>query len=235
MKQTIKNKVGNNLILSGIVLILLILIWIIFIIFNPLHGITDEKLAAIASYPLPYILQNIFAFFIAPVMVFMLVAIDKVVNKGNRYIRNIALIFISAYLVLSAISYGSQMYLLIRLIEYQQAGMARTWFFESPYSTAFFIKQTGYLFLSLGLLALFSRLLFAKGLKKWLGLLTVSSSLIFFIAFFASIAACIDWANYLTLISLILFIPICILIIIKGLRLKNKSTFFQRLKFVLFG
>ncbi len=215
-------KIYNQLIISSIILLVLLVAWpILMVVSNP-TGTNEEQLKWVSSNVALYKTQFFLAFLLAPAILYMMLAQINWTKIRGLFSR-LGLIFLSVYVVLVSVAYGSQAILIPRLLANGMIEQSKIWYFGSPHSITLFINLTGYFFWALGTLFVFSSLVYKKGLIKYIGMLYVLSAILSIVAFLGLLADS-KFMVSMTMPSGLLIIPIAIITFIEGFKIKIKTS-----------
>jgi hypothetical protein len=185
-------------------------------LFQP-TGSIDEQLNWIISNVVIYKLQFFMAFLISPSLIYMMIIqLDKSPAVGKVNMR-LGLIFFAVYVVLSSISYASQIILIPGFIEAGLIEQAKVWYFGSFTSISYFMNQMGYFFWSVGAIILYIEFVNLKGIIKYLSIIYLTSAFLSIIAFIGLILSN-ESINFMTLIGGLVLIPTGIMTVIWGYR-----------------
>jgi hypothetical protein len=215
---------NKHLIISGVLFSVVLFTWPILMgMFHP-SGTVEEQLIGVSDNISFYKIQFFFAFLISPSIVYMMLSQLNKFPEKNKLSTGLGNIFISVYVVLNCISYGSQVVLVPGFIEQGDMAAARNWYFGSSVSVSYFLNQTGYFFWAVGTIILFIRFLKNKGYSKYIGIIYLISAILSIFAFMGLLINN-SFINSITLVSGLVLLPVGILTVIWGYNGK-------RLKFV---
>lgn len=212
--------INKHIIISGISFTIVIIIWPIFMALSHPSGPERLQFDWILDHYFLHGMQFFFALLISPSIIYLMLALSGVFKKPEKLSMRIALIFLGGYLVLSSISYASQIVIIPAWIEKGYFQLTEIWYFGNPHSVAYFLNQLGYLFWAVAAMILFLRLITEKRLMRWIGIFYIASAILTFIAF---VGLLIDnpFLNSFTMISGMLLLPVGILSIVMGYRLNS--------------
>lgn len=211
---------GTALVGAGILFTVIIIAWPILMGLSQTHGSMAEQLAAITADSSLYRLNFALAALIGPSISLLLVLLAT--EGGNRPspLTILGLSILPCYLTLVSIAYTSQVILLPSLL---LGGIdAELWYFNNPGSIPYFLNQLGYSFFALSALAIGWRFLERRGLPRAMGTILWLSGILSLVAFLG-LALDNQVLNAATFISGILTVPLGVLAILWGLRLRRES------------
>lgn len=216
-----KLNTDKHLIISGILFTVVLILWPIFMVVGTPEGTIGEQLVWISENITLNKIQFFFAFLISPAIIYLMIIQLSKLNSLKGGATILGLIFLVAYLVLNSISYASQIILIPNFIENDMLPQAKTWYFGSFISIAYFLNQLGYCFWGVAAIILFSRFFHKKGLIKILSIIYFVSGILSVFAFFGLMINNTS-INKLTVISGLLLVPIGIISIILANKTQNK-------------
>jgi len=129
-------------------------------------------------------------------------------------------VFLTVYVALNCISYGSQVVLVPKLLASGMYDQLTLWYFGSEVSIAYFLNQTGYFFWAIGTLVLFSRFVTQKGMIRYISILYVVSAVLSIVAF-VGLVINNSTLNSMTFPSGLLLLPVGAMTVVWGLRDKR--------------
>jgi len=214
---------SKHLIISSIIFSIIIILWPLFMALLPPAGSTDMQFSRIIDHLVIHRLQFFIAFLISPAIIYLMTAQAVFLKRPGELSSRIGALFLGGYLVLSSLSYASQIVIVPAWIEKGYFQLAEIWHFGNQHSIAYFMNQTGYLFWAVSAVVLFPGLLSEKGLVRWIGILYLASAVLTFVAFTGLL---IDnlLLNSLTLFSGLLLLPVGILSVIESFRLNSGAS-----------
>lgn len=212
----------SSFIYGGIVFTTIIVLWPIFMVLAEMGGDVQEQLAIIAHNSTVYRWNFMFATLIAPATAFimLLMAYGVKVKKHKPVLISVGELALSLYVLSVSISYISQYTTLFNHISKGNLERSENWFFLNPDSYAYFFNQLGYTFFAISALLIGFGLLFEKGLVKVIGVLLWLSGALSIVAFIGYIARN-ELINTATVASGIIMLPIGILVILLGIKMKK--------------
>ncbi|WP_165868617.1 hypothetical protein [Natranaerovirga hydrolytica] len=207
----------------GIVFTALVILWPIFMMMSQPVGEINDQLRSLGTRKSIYVLNFVLASLIAPSISFILISIAFFVpsNKDTPILSVMGVLLLVPYITLVSIAYTSQFIILQSFISSGNLIEAGYWYFGNQSSIPYFINQLGYLFFALSGLLIGYRFLFEKGIPKSVAVLLWSSG-IFSILAFVGLGMKNDVLNFSTILSGMLTIPIGILVILWGMRLRSQ-------------
>lgn len=219
-KDLINN--GFQLFIGGGLFTGVVILWPILMVFSQVEGDMQEQLLMISDQPGMYMLNFFVASLIAPTMALILVLLAfRVKTRENTLVLNIlGSIFIAPYITFVSFAYASQYTILQGFLRVGDLVQAKIWYFENSTSFPYFVNQLGYVFYGLSGLLIGYKFLREKGIPRAIGILLWISGILSFIAFFGLVVGS-ELLNSTTIISGLLTLPIGILVMILGLRLKR--------------
>jgi uncharacterized membrane protein len=208
---------GIHLVISGTLLTLILLLWPVLMAFSQPMGTVDQQLQWVLQHQAVYKANFLLAFFIAPAMIYLIVAQLNAISFIGKMSVRLGMLFLALYATFVSISYASQVILLPRLLQGGLIQEAMLWYFNSPFSVAYFLNQMGYFFWAMGVIILFHQSIRVIGIFRYIGYIYLLSAVLSLLAFTGLI---LDHAtlNSLTFASGLLLLPVGILTIIAGRR-----------------
>jgi hypothetical protein len=134
-------------------------------------GNIQQQLEQIAADPLTNSWGVIVSALISLFLVTMLVLLALFVptRNGPSVLDVVGIVFAGIYSLLATIVYTSQFALLPRLIATEDPSVTRMWYFGNPNSVLWLFEHLAYTFLSLASMAIGYRLLYERGIARWIG------------------------------------------------------------------
>lgn len=186
MQQNRKIKYLNLLHIASVSLIAVLVCWPIFMALTTFDGTTQQQLLLISDNLILYVINFVVASFISPLFTFVLVVFvlilisEKILNKT---ILIVAICLLLVYVVLSSISYLSQVFVFSSLVSQQEFTHAPFYYFNNHLSVVFIINQLGYVFFASGVIVVGYKLLFQKGILKSIAIIMFLSAILSILAF----------------------------------------------------
>lgn len=208
-------KTNNHLIISGVIFTLILLAWPLLMAISRPSGTLEEQLGWVAQNIGYMKWQFLLALLISPAIIYMMSAQLTKVEITDKVMQRTGLVFLTVYVALNCISYGSQVVLIPKLIQTGMQDQLTLWYFGSEVSIAYFLNQTGYFFWATGTLILFSRYVLQQGMIRYISLLYVSSAVLSIVSF-AGLVVGNSTMNSMTFPSGLLLLPVGILTMIWG-------------------
>lgn len=219
---TITNdQLKRSLIFAGVLFTIIIFLWpITMVLATTPNGPIIEQLNYISQNHFIYKLSFIVASFISPSILLLMVlyALFIKTDKETLLLNLIGVIFLLPYLVFVTISYTSQYTIFIHLLQ-EKSISAENWYFGNFDSISYYFNQLGYLFFGIAGICIGYRFCFDKGIKRIFGLILEICSILSVIAFIGLVQKN-EVLNFTTLISGLLTLPMGIISIIIGKRVK---------------
>ncbi|MCD8510039.1 MAG: DUF4386 family protein [Bacillus sp. (in: Bacteria)] len=217
-------KKPSSFIYGGIIFTTIIVLWPIFMVLAEMGGDVQEQLALIAHNSTVYRWNFMFATLIAPATAFimLLLAYGVQAKKHKPALISVGEFALALYVLSVSISYVSQYSTLFNHIANGNLERSENWFFLNPDSYAYLFNQLGYTFFAISAFLIGYKLIFEKGLIRLIGLLLWLSGALSIIAFIGYIARN-ELINTATVASGILMLPIGILVILLGIKMKRNK------------
>jgi hypothetical protein len=210
----------NHLIFSGIIFTLILILWPLLMAISQPSGTFEEQLRWVADNTNHMKWQFSLAMLISPAIIYLMVAQLTIANIADKVLLRLGMIFLSVYVALNCISYGSQVVLVPKLLEAGLYDQLALWYFGSEVSISYFLNQTGYFFWAIGTLVLFSRYITQKGMIRYISILYVVSAVLSIVAFIGLVINN-STLNSMTFPSGLLLLPVGAMTVVWGLRDKR--------------
>lgn len=212
-------KPNNHLIISGIIFTLILVLWPLLMAISQPSGTLEEQLRWVAENTNHMKWQFFLALLISPALIYLMAAQLTAANIADKVLLRLGMIFLTVYVALNCISYGSQLVVIPKLLEagmYDQLGL---WYFGSEVSVAYFLNQMGYFFWAVGTLVLFSCFVLQKGVIRYISILYVVSAVLSIVAFLGLVLNSAAM-NSMTFPSGLLLLPVGVMTVIWGVKSK---------------
>lgn len=217
-------RIGSSLLVQGALFMGVVLLWPIFMTLSRTTGDIQEQLLAITDSRGIYILNFVIASLIAPTLSLIMVTLAFYAPSKRKtpILSMFGIILLAPYLTLVSIAYTSQFTILQGFIIQGNLPLAELWFLDNPDSIPYFFNQLGYVFFALSALLIGFKFLYESNIAKAIGTLLWLSAFLSIVAFIGLIIGN-ELLNFSTIISGMLTIPIGILVMIWGVRLKRQD------------
>jgi|GEM_PF-641003 len=207
--------IHQHRVVSGTMFTVVLCLWPLFMALAPHDGTVSEQFQWIQAHRPLHIAQFVFALLLSPTLVYLMLAqIGPVLTRDSIPVR-LGMFFLTAYLVLNSIAYGSQLVVLPHLIERGTEAQAILWSMNSPTSLIYFLNQMGYCFWGGGTLLLFYHRVAVPGMIRVVSLIYLISATLSILAFVGLILAN-PTLNSFTLYSGLLLLPVGIITVVWG-------------------
>ena len=219
-----ENSLGKSLITCGLIFTIIIFLWPVLMAISSLNGNVEMQLEQIRQNPVPFRLNFVWAFFIAPSLASLLITIALFLKttKTTIVLNSMGLFFLLPYVILVSIAYTSQFTLVTNSLLEGDLSQAAQWYFGNFYSIAYFLNQLGYAFFALSGFFIAYRFLFEKGVMRLWGWLLYLSSFLSIIAFIGLVLNNKE-LNKVTVLSGLCILPLGIIAVIIGLKLRKEN------------
>jgi hypothetical protein len=157
---------------------------------------------------------------LAPALVSMLVLLVWARGEGFGVLDGLAMLALPAYLVCSSIAYVSQLAMLPRLVELDPTA-ARVWYFHDPRSIPFALDLLGYAFAGIAMCLIAGASLGHRGILGAVGWVLLAAGATSVGALIARALGSDAATSVLTWTSAALTLPLAVLSIVLGLRLRR--------------
>lgn len=186
------------------------------------EGTFEEQIIWLTEHLTLSKIQFFFAFLISPALIYLMIAQFKQFENTDSILSKLGFICLACYLVLNSIAYASQMILVPAFIKASMNQQLQVWYMGAPESVIYFLNQMGYFFWAAGALLLFSASILKTGIIRLISFIYAISALLSIIAF-AGLVFESNLMNSMTVISGMVLIPVGILTIIWGIRIKKET------------
>ncbi len=216
---------GSAFVYGGIFYTTIVLLWPIFMALSEVDGGIQEQLLIISNDPSIYKLNFIIASLVAPAITLIMILLAYGIPSQKRHPIHhlIGVICLVPYVILVSISYISQYTILFSYFSIDNMDAARQWYFPNADSIPYFLNQLGYSFFAISALLIGHKLLYEKGIPKAIGILLWLSGALSIVAFVGYMGNN-HILNASTIISGLLTLPMGILVIIVGFKMKRKYS-----------
>jgi len=219
--------IKKHLVISGVLFSIVLFTWPVLMALSGTKGTLTEQFTWITDHITMFRIQFLMAFLLSPSILYLLITqltFAKKVHEPSTPETSIGeimgFLFLAAYLVLNSISYASQVIVVPRLIEAGRLELAEFWYFNAEGAVAYFLNQMGYFFWAAGSFILFVSFLNRPGILRLISAILVLSAVLSVFAF-AGLITGNQGLNNLTFFSGIVLLPVGILGIIQGVKLKK--------------
>jgi hypothetical protein len=210
----------NHLIISGIIFTLILILWPLLMAISQPSGTFEEQLRWVAENTNHMKWQFFLALLISPSIVYLMSSQLAKADIADKVMLQVGTVFLTVYVALNCISYGSQVVLVPKLLASGMYDQLTLWYFGSEVSIAYFLNQTGYFFWAIGTLVLFSRFVTQKGMIRYISILYVVSAVLSIVAFIGLVINN-STLNSMTFPSGLLLLPVGAMTVVWGLRDKR--------------
>jgi hypothetical protein len=210
----------NHLIISGIIFTLILILWPLLMAISQPSGTFEEQLRWVAENTNHMKWQFFLALLISPSIVYLMSSQLAKADIADKVMLQVGTVFLTVYVALNCISYGSQVVLVPKLLASGMYDQLTLWYFGSEVSIAYFLNQTGYFFWAIGTLVLFSRFVTQKGMIRYISILYVVSAVLSIVAF-VGLVINNSTLNSMTFPSGLLLLPVGAMTVVWGLRDKR--------------
>jgi hypothetical protein len=210
----------NHLIFSGIIFTLILILWPLLMAISQPSGTFEEQLRWVADNTNHMKWQFSLAMLISPAIIYLMAAQLTKADIADKVLLRLGMVFLTVYMALNCISYGSQVVLVPKLLEAGLYDQLALWYFGSEVSISYFLNQTGYFFWAIGTLVLFSRYITQKGMIRYISILYVVSAVLSIVAFIGLVINN-STLNSMTFPSGLLLLPVGAMTVVWGLRDKR--------------
>jgi hypothetical protein len=210
----------NHLIISGIIFTLILILWPLLMAISQPSGTFEEQLRWVAENTNHMKWQFFLALLISPSIIYLMSSQLAKADIADKVMLQVGTVFLTVYVALNCISYGSQVVLVPKLLASGMYDQLTLWYFGSEVSIAYFLNQTGYFFWAIGTLVLFSRFVTQKGMIRYISILYVVSAVLSIVAF-VGLVINNSTLNSMTFPSGLLLLPVGAMTVVWGLRDKR--------------
>jgi hypothetical protein len=210
----------NHLIISGIIFTLILILWPLLMAISQPSGTFEEQLRWVAENTNHMKWQFFLALLISPSIIYLMSSQLAKADIADKVMLQVGTVFLTVYVALNCISYGSQVVLVPKLLASGMYDQFTLWYFGSEVSIAYFLNQTGYFFWAIGTLVLFSRFVTQKGMIRYISILYVVSAVLSIVAF-VGLVINNSTLNSMTFPSGLLLLPVGAMTVVWGLRDKR--------------
>jgi hypothetical protein len=214
-------KSHHHLLISGILFLAVLILWPVLMAVSQPSGSLADQLHWVEENMTLNRLQFFFALLISPSIIYMMMAQIENSNKTGKISLRFGWIFLAVYASLNSISYASQIILVPRFLAAGLSEQASIWYFNSPFSIAYFLNQLGYFFWAIAALVLFVGLVRQKGLIRYISMVYLLSAVLSVLAF-AGLVIENNTLNFLTFPSGLMLVVVGVLTVVWGSRLSRE-------------